>query len=117
MEPMLVEITYEREDKEPSDGIGKDNPTDEMGTESFAVWYGWVGPTSLTEASHTPNHADLDANKEGHAEDTSPDEGVDTDASTETSVVPYAHEESILGLGPSGGSNGVQKKTRKCHYE
>ena len=60
----VVEITYDREDKEPSDGIGKDDPTDEMvGTESFAVWYGSVGPTSLKKASHTPNNSDLDANK------------------------------------------------------
>ena len=81
----VVEITYDREDKEPSDGIGKDDPTDEMvGTESFAMWYGSVGPTSLREASHTPNNSDIDANKEGHAEDTSSDEGVDTGVSMET---------------------------------
>ena len=93
-----MEITYDREDKEPSDGIGKDDPKDEMvGTESFAVWYGSVGPTSLKKASHTPNNSDLDANKEGHAEDTSPDEGVDTNASTETPVVPHAHKKFILG--------------------
>jgi hypothetical protein len=40
----VVEITYDREDKEPSNGIGKDDLADETGTESFAVWYGSVGP-------------------------------------------------------------------------
>ena len=63
----------------------------------FAVWYRSVGPTSLREANHTSNNSDIDANKEGHAENISPHEGVDTDASTETSVVPHTNKKFILG--------------------
>ena len=35
----VVEITYDIEDKEPSNRKGEDDLSDEMGTESFAVWY------------------------------------------------------------------------------
>ena len=63
----MVEITYDREDKKPSDGIDKVDLADEMGTKPFAVWYGSVGPTNLREANHTPNNSNLDANKEGQA--------------------------------------------------
>ena len=51
----------------------------------------------MRETNHTSNTSDLDANKEGHAEVTSPDEGVDTNASTETPVVPHAHKKFIPG--------------------
>ena len=67
-------MTYDREDREPSDEIDK----------PFAVWYGSVGPTTLREGNHTSNNSDLDANTEGHAEDTSPDDGIDSAVSMET---------------------------------
>ena len=89
----VVEITYDRKGNRK----GKDDLADEMGTESFAVWYRSIGLITLKEANHTLNTADLDANEEGHAGDTSPNEGVDTDASTETSVVPHVHKKFILG--------------------
>ena len=89
----VVEITYDRKGNRK----GKDDLADEMGTESFAVWYRSIGLLTLKEANHTLNTADFDANEERHAGDTSPNEGVDTDASTETSVVPHVHKKFILG--------------------
>ena len=90
----VVEITYDREDKEPSDGIGKDDLADEMGPESFAVWYGQF--EGLRESNHTSDNSDIDAYKDGHVENTSPDERVDTDASTETSVVLHANNKKFI---------------------
>ena len=62
-----------------------------------------------------------------------PDEGVDTDASTETPVVPYAHKKFILGHHINTGIEVDRNSTnegcktdreedrmeyrRKCHYE
>ena len=70
-----------------------------MGTEPFAVWYGSVGPTNLKEANHTPNNSNLDTNKEGNAEDTSHGDGVDSAASTETSVISHTNKKFTLGHG------------------
>ena len=38
----VVEVTYDREDREQSDGMGMVDFADEMGTEPFAVWYGSI---------------------------------------------------------------------------
>ena len=59
----MVEITYDREDKKPSDGIYKVDLADDMGMKPFDVWYGSVGTTNLREANHTPKNSNIDATK------------------------------------------------------
>ena len=49
----------------------------------------------LRESNHTSDNSDIDAYKDGHVENTSPDERVDTDASTETSVVLHANNKKF----------------------
>ena len=82
----VVEITYDREDKPPSNiGIGEDTLADEMGVEPFAVWNGSIGLITLKETLDTTT---LDASEVGV---------VDTSASSETTGVPHLHKRFTLG--------------------
>ena len=86
----VVEITYDREDEQPSNiEIGEDTPANEMGVESIAVWNGLVGLISLKEANNT---SDVDASAEVYDGDISPQGGVNTNVSRDTSGVPHVHK-------------------------
>ena len=83
----VVEITYDREDKPPSNiGIGEDTLADEMGVEPFAVWNGSIGLITLKETLDTTT---LDASEVGHGGDTSPGGG-------STPVLPQRHQETHI---------------------
>ena len=83
----VVEITYDREDKPPSNiGIGEDTLADEMGVEPFAVWNGSIGLITLKETLDTTT---LDASEVGHGGDTSPGGG-------STPVLPQRHQKTHI---------------------
>ena len=72
----MVEITNDREDKQPFNiEIGEDSLANEMGVESIAVWNVLVGLITLKEAINTSDATNIDTSAEGHGGDISPNGG------------------------------------------
>ena len=115
----MVEITYDREDEQPSNiEIGEDTPANEMGVESIAVWNGLVGLISLKEANNT---SDVDASAEVHDGDISPQGEVNTNVSRDTSGVPHVHKKLTQGNHPHTGIEmirpSISGRSRMDHEE
>ena len=91
-----MEIVYDKEDREPPDGIGKVALADEKWTEPLAVWYSLIGTTKLNDADHTPNNPNIDANIEGEVEDTFPGGWVDSITSIKVYVFQHTNKKFTL---------------------